>query len=115
MGDEFVMDDQAKAVCSSPAVYRCPGQSYTIDRGVHLARLAAFYPPCLRCEHRHDSGGLSPLQLRDWDQLERRARGGPRRGGEGFEGAAAGDIDVSTVSRVARALAASLWRRRRVR
>lgn len=106
------MDDHASAVRSEPAVYRCPGQTYTIDRTVHLARLAAFYPACLGCAHRHDSGGLSPLQLREWAQLERRARRGPRLCGEGFVGAASGDIDAAVVGRVATSLAASLWRRR---
>jgi phosphomannomutase len=105
------MDDNTRAACSSPAAYRCPGQSYTIDRVVHLARLAAFYPACLRCEHRHDTGGLSPLQLRNWQQVERRAGDGPRPGGEGFLGATAGDVDRAVVGRMAGALAASLWRR----
>ncbi|MEX0675613.1 MAG: hypothetical protein WD063_00960 [Pirellulales bacterium] len=105
------MDDQASRASGSPAVYRCPGQTYTIDRTVHMARLAAFYPGCLGCAHRHDAGGLSPLQLRQWSQLERHAPGGARLAGEGILGATSGDIDAAVVGRAAGALAASLWSR----
>lgn len=106
------MDDHAFGD-AAPGDYRCPGQSHPIDRGVHLARLATFYPACLECAHRHDNAGLSPLQLRDWAQLERRASAGPRLGAEGLEGATGGDVDAALIGRVAGSLAAWLWRRRK--
>lgn len=48
---------------SQAAEYRCPGERLSISRAVHLGRLAAFYPACRECEHRHDTGTLSPRQV----------------------------------------------------
>jgi len=45
---------------SDPAdEYRCPGESYSISRQVHLGRLAMSYASCRECLHRHDTGVLS--------------------------------------------------------
>lgn len=104
------MDDQPFAAEPAPREYRCPGQAYTIDRAVHLARLAAFYPTCLQCAHRDDARELSPLQVRAWAEVERRAPRGPKTDSEGIEGAMGAAIDVVVVHRVAAALAAGLWR-----
>jgi phosphomannomutase len=45
-----------------PLEYRCPGEAYSIDRAIHLGRLAAFDPRCRRCPHRSDTGSL-PVRL----------------------------------------------------
>jgi phosphomannomutase len=47
------------ADCTPVVEYRCPGESYSISRQVHLGRLATSYPPCRACPHRHDTGPLS--------------------------------------------------------
>lgn len=44
--------------------YQCPGESYTISRAIHLARLASSYPACADCIHRGDSGAISASRLR---------------------------------------------------
>ncbi|HEY1785241.1 MAG TPA: hypothetical protein VGG30_06810, partial [Pirellulales bacterium] len=40
--------------------FRCPGESYPIDRPTHLARLASGYAPCRSCADRQETGGLLP-------------------------------------------------------
>jgi hypothetical protein len=40
--------------------YRCPGESYDIPRGVHLARIAAGFEQCAGCRHR-DGAALGEL------------------------------------------------------
>ncbi len=47
--------------------YYCPGESQSIDRAIHLGRLAAFYPACRDCHHRHD---LSSFSQRQRDRLQ---------------------------------------------
>ncbi len=42
--------------------YRCPGETYSISRSVHLARLAAHYPLCRNCPAR-DEQGLLPVSF----------------------------------------------------
>lgn len=44
-----------------PTTYTCPGESYSISRSIHLARLAAFYPNCRDCPHRFDDGHALPI------------------------------------------------------
>jgi phosphomannomutase len=44
-----------------PTSYTCPGELYSIPRGIHLARLAAFYHKCRECEHRIDIGQALPV------------------------------------------------------
>ena len=50
--------DSASSTTAGAAVYRCPGEDYSISRAVHLARLANFYDKCRDCPHAHDDGGL---------------------------------------------------------
>lgn len=101
--------DDLPTTAAAQSAYRCPGQAYTIDRAVHLTRLSAFYPACVRCEHRHDTGGLSPVQLRNRAQVESRVPGGPRLTSEAIAGDAAGDVDTELIARLAGSLAAGLW------
>ena len=49
---------------------RCPTAAAPVDRGTHLARLAAGWPACAACEHRVDLTGAPPGLRR---RLERRA------------------------------------------
>lgn len=48
--------------------FQCPGESYTISRADHLARLAAYYPDCGTCPRRHETGILSPRARKRLDQ-----------------------------------------------
>jgi len=48
--------------------FQCPGESYTISRADHLARLAAYYPDCGGCPRRHETGTLSPRARERLDQ-----------------------------------------------
>ncbi len=105
------MDDHRRAAASESTAYRCPGETYSIERPVHLARLASFYPPCVGCSHRHDTAGLSAQQLRQRDQVERRSASGLAWQGEGLESSTLRDLDETVVARVAAALAADFWRR----
>lgn len=41
--------------------FRCPGDSYPINRSVHLARLAAGYEACRICPHRVDQSGAETV------------------------------------------------------
>lgn len=41
--------------------FRCPGESYPINRSVHLARLAAGYEACRICLHREDQSGAETV------------------------------------------------------
>jgi hypothetical protein len=48
----------------SPAEYRCPGETYSISRAVHLGRLSRFHPACRECPRREDTVGLSASHIR---------------------------------------------------
>ncbi|MHB9047410.1 MAG: hypothetical protein ACYC35_15840 [Pirellulales bacterium] len=56
--------------------YQCPGEAHPISRGIHLGRLATFYPPCRQCPSRDDTGTLSRAQIKRL--VETRHRGVPR-------------------------------------
>lgn len=67
------MDGSAlTTLTGSNKLYRCPGETCDIDRAVHLARLAAYYPACRQCEHRHDTGPLSPREIKRLGELDGR-------------------------------------------
>jgi len=43
----------------SPALpYQCPGETYAIEKAIHLGRLARAYPECRHCVHRFDPDAL---------------------------------------------------------
>jgi phosphomannomutase len=105
------MDDRPSVVDRTRPVYRCPGQSYSIDHAVHLGRLAAFYPECRHCVHRGDTALLAPLQIRQWAELDAHKRHGPRCTAEGLEGHSLNEISPSIVRHFAGALGLTLARR----
>ncbi len=104
------MEDASPIAPGACTIYRCPGESYAIDHSVHVARLAAFYPPCLACVHRHDTAGLTPRQLRLRDEIERRAGNGLQWNAEGLFGSRPGDVTVGVVEQFATALSAAVWK-----
>ncbi|MCE5301716.1 MAG: hypothetical protein LLF97_01245, partial [Planctomycetaceae bacterium] len=89
----------------SDSEYLCPGQRHPISRAVHLGRLAAFYPPCRACPHRHDAGSLSPRQHEQRRELE--AVGPPPSAfdSEGLCGVLGNQVTPELVRRVAAAFA----------
>ncbi len=105
------MDELPPSVELEAGMYRCPGEARSIDRAVHLARLAAFYPPCRQCAHRGDARLLSPLTVRQWAEIERRASGRVVFSSEALEGSSPNDVDPRVVARFAAAVAIVLWRR----
>ncbi len=86
------------------AEYRCPGEPYPISREIHLGRLATFYARCGDCEHRHDTGVLSPRTV---ERLQRSALGGPHSahfGDEAVEGVYRSQITPPMVRELGAAL-----------
>ena len=106
------MDEAHRPLEAHRDTYLCPGESRPIDRAVHLARLAAYYPPCRDCACRRESGALLPLEVRQWTEIERRASRAPCFTAEGLAGSSPGDVDPQTARRLAGALAQVIWRRR---
>jgi hypothetical protein len=84
--------------------YRCPGESSPISRGLHLGRLARFYPACRRCSHRDDTGTLSPKQVERLAEARRRDRRDPLFHAEGAAGVYLNDLDPKKAGRMAAAL-----------
>jgi len=72
--------------------YRCPGQHYAISRQVHLGRLTRFYSLCRQCQHRHDTGAISPRQSRQLAEIEPRRLGWPALDSEGAAGVYLNDV-----------------------
>jgi phosphomannomutase len=89
--------------------YTCPGETHPIDRAVHLARLAGFYPACRRCAHRGDVQLLTDFERRAWAELERRGLPHSVWRDEGFDPGQATEIEPALVRRLARAIAYRLW------
>ncbi|MBI3840045.1 MAG: hypothetical protein HY288_19150 [Planctomycetia bacterium] len=110
------MEDRPLATHSLPQpgadVYRCPGESYAIDRAVHLGRLASFYPGCRRCAHRHETHTLSPLEIGHWAEIGRRGAVGPRFMAESLRAKSPHEMQGSVVRQFAAALGIALWRDR---
>lgn len=69
----LAVNQSAATTAASPAEYRCPGEEHPIARAVHYGRLAAYYPACRQCPHRHDTGPLSPRQVKRLAEAHRPA------------------------------------------
>jgi len=61
------MDARTNLNRSVEVRFRCPGETYWIDRATHLARLAAGYAGCRSCVDRFETGGLLPATVRAAD------------------------------------------------
>ena len=48
------------AIETSAKEYICPGERHPISRSIHLARLAAAFPPCRDCPLREDARQIAP-------------------------------------------------------
>lgn len=103
------MDERTPAVVSPQRQFVCPGHTQPIDRALHLARLASFYPACLQCADRHDTAGLTTLQIKGRADVERRATSGCQWSREGLEWTTGETQHRGMIERAVTALAARLW------
>lgn len=98
----------------SPAAemqYRCPGEAHAISRPIHLSRLAAFYPACRQCQHRHDTGQLPPRTVELIQRVERRVPQHSVFRTNGVRGVYQNELTPALAGRIASAFAAVLWER----
>ncbi len=98
-------------IVSLPTVteYRCPGEDHPISRSIHLSRLAAFYPACRQCQHRHDTGQLNPETVERINQTEVRGRQRPLFQRNGVRGVFLNEFTPAIAGRIAAAFASMLW------
>lgn len=113
--ENFVDADSADTLTgplvSLPTVteYRCPGEDHSISRAIHLSRLAAFYPACRQCQHRHDTGQLNPETVERIYQTEARSRQRPLFQRDGVRGVFLNDLTPAIAGKIAAAFASLLW------
>ena len=88
--------------------YRCPGETYSISREIHLGRMAKFYPACRQCPHREDVGSLSAKQIRQLTEVRDRSAQQSFFHEEGAGAASFNDLTPAVAHRMAIGLAASL-------
>lgn len=89
--------------------YVCPGEDYSISRAVHLSRLAAFYPKCRECEHRHDTSQLPQLTIDKIDASSRRAERPTLFTDQGVRGIYLNELTATRAGEIAGAFASLLW------
>jgi phosphomannomutase len=96
-------------IVSAPGAteYRCPGETHSISRAIHLSRLAAFYPACRQCQHRHDTGQLNPETVERLHQSEARGRHRALFQRNGVRGIFLNDLTPAKAGRIA--AASLLW------
>lgn len=92
--------------------YCCPGESHPISRSVHLARLAAYYPACRACEHRHDTGNLPRQIVERIDRVARREVRSSLISPEGIRGVYLNELGRPQAEQYAAAFASLLRERR---
>lgn len=98
-----------RQLVESESQYRCPGESHSISRAVHLSRLAAFYPACRKCQHRTDTGALPPKTVERIQQVERRIVAPSVFRQDGVRGVFLNELTPSIAGRIASALARIIW------
>ncbi len=89
--------------------YVCPGEDYSISRAVHLSRLAAFYPKCRECAHRHDTSQLTPQTIEKIDASVQRAERATLFTDQGVRGIYLNELTASKAGEMAGAFASLLW------
>ena len=102
------MSGQPVSIPDAQQEFVCPGATYAISRSVHLARLAAYYPECRNCSHRHDTGHLPVAELLE----AAHTRLNTQRGlaiDDGVRGVYLNELDRGVAARLAGAFASLLW------
>ena len=97
------------AIETSTKEYICPGERHPISRSIHLARLAAFFPPCRDCPLREDSRHIAPRTNSPASPFTERP---PRRDlfvAEGVRGVFLNELTRGLSETIAAAFAALLW------
>ena len=89
--------------------YVCPGEDYSISRSVHLSRLAAFYPKCRECAHRHDTSQLTPQTIEKIGAAVQRAERPTLFTDRGVRGIYLNELTASKAGEMAGAFASLLW------
>jgi len=72
--------------------FRCPGETGTISRAVHRARLAGFYPKCRGCPHRVDTTGFSDKLIERLAEVHVVSPGGAGFDADGITGAVPNEL-----------------------
>ncbi|MBC8289838.1 MAG: hypothetical protein H8E37_05930 [Planctomycetes bacterium] len=108
---EAAVETGLPVIVPTQTEYRCPGESHSIPRSVHLSRLAAFYPACRECQHRSDTGQLPPKTVERIQQVERRvAQKQTVFLRNGIRGVFMNQLTPALAAQIARTFAAQLWR-----
>ena len=89
--------------------YVCPGEDYSISRAVHLSRLAAFYPKCRECAHRHDTSQLTPQTIEKIDASIQRVERATLFTDQGVRGIYLNELTANKAGEIAGAFASLLW------
>lgn len=88
--------------------YVCPGQTHSISRAVHLARLAASYPTCRECVFRDDQGSIAIEKIDDLPALDAR-KANVEITIDGFRGRHRNEFDRKTARQLTAAFASLIW------
>jgi phosphomannomutase len=89
--------------------YTCPGEMHSISRAVHLSRLAAFYPKCRECAHRHETGQLPQPPVEETDSTQPRREARSLFTLEGVRGVYLNELTRHKAAELASAFASLLW------
>ena len=81
--------------------YRCPGESESISRAMHLARLEALYPACARCPHKDDTGQVSSRRARHLAEVHRPPPSPALFDDEGISGVLLNELTAAVARRAA--------------
>ncbi len=95
--------------------YLCPGEMHQISRSVHLSRLASFFPACRECEHRFDTGHLTPQVLVRLQQNESYKHRKSLFTEEGVRGVYLNELSRKETHQIALAMAGVLWEQKPLR
>lgn len=106
------------AIDSTAREYICPGERHPISRSIHLARMAAFFPPCEDCPLREDPRNVAPKTsaLREPGRASEEGSRGDRCPSqrelfqtEGVRGVFLNEVTRGLSEKIAAAFAALLW------
>jgi phosphomannomutase len=89
--------------------YVCPGETHAISRAVHLSRLAAFYPKCRECSHRHETGQLPQPQFEPDESAPQREFERSLFTLEGVRGVYLNELTRHKAGELSAAFASLLW------
>ena len=88
--------------------YVCPGQTHSISRAVHLARLAASYPACHECAFRDDQGSIA-IEAPNGDSTPSARKSIVEVTADGFRGRHRNELDRKAARQLTAAFASLIW------